>query len=77
MPIERAVPAMIFAGRLDVVGVEVLHLLSRDLADLVAATSLATLVLCGSPEPLGTPAAFLISSAAGGVFVTKVNERSS
>ena len=32
----------------------------------------ATLVLCGSPEPLATPAAFLISSAAGGVQVSDV-----
>ena len=29
------------------------------------------------PEPLGSPAAFLISSAAGGVLVMNVNERSS
>ncbi len=34
----------------------------------------ATLVLWGSPEPLATPAAFLISSAAGGVFVMKASE---
>ena len=36
-----------------------------------------TLVVCGTPEPLVTPAAFLISSAAGGVLVTKVKVRSS
>jgi hypothetical protein len=36
-----------------------------------------TLVLCGSALPLSTPAAFLISSAAGGVLVTKVKLRSS
>ena len=29
------------------------------------------------PDPFGTPAAFFNSSEAGGVFVTKVNERSS
>src|SRR5579875_3807382 len=39
--------------------------------------TLATLVLCGSPLPLSTPAAFSSSRAAGGVFVMKVNERSS
>ena len=33
--------------------------------------------MCGVADPLETPAAFLMSSAAGGVFVTKVNERSS
>ena len=38
---------------------------------------LATLVLCGSPEPFSTPAAFWISSAAGGVLMMKVKERSS
>src|ERR1022692_3847691 len=36
-----------------------------------------TFVLCGSPLPFWTPAAFLISSGAGGVFVMKVNDRSS
>ena len=39
--------------------------------------SLPTLSLCGTDEPLARPAAFLISSAAGGVFVMNVNERSS
>ena len=42
-----------------------------------ALVSVATLTVCGVGEPLATPAAFLISSAAGGVFVMKVNERSS
>ena len=42
-----------------------------------AAVMLPTLVLCGSALPLSTPAAFLISSGAGGVFVIKVNVRSS
>ncbi len=32
----------------------------------------ATFVVCGVGEPLSTPAAFLMSSAAGGVFVMKV-----
>ena len=31
----------------------------------------------GSPEPFSMPAAFRISSAAGGCFRTNVNERSS
>src|SRR5215472_13333157 len=38
---------------------------------------LPTLVLCGSALPLSTPAAFLISSGAGGVLVTKLKVRSS
>ena len=39
--------------------------------------SVATFTLCGVAEPLATPAAFLMSSAAGGVLVMNVNERSS
>ena len=42
-----------------------------------ALVSLPTLVVCGVDEPLATPAAFLMSSAAGGVFRMNVNERSS
>src|SRR5271166_3951915 len=42
-----------------------------------AAVMLPTLVMCGSALPLSTPAAFLISSAAGGVLVMKVKVRSS
>src|SRR3954452_18646473 len=38
---------------------------------------LPTLLRFGSPEPLSIPIASLISTAAGGVFVMKVNERSS
>src|SRR5206468_4614027 len=75
-PIERAVPAMIFAAW------------SRSLAFrsciFVSAiwrtwswVILATLFRFGSPEPLSIPAASLISTAAGGVFVMNVNERSS
>src|SRR3954463_12248727 len=36
-----------------------------------------TLFTCGSPEPFGILIASLIRMAAGGVFVTKVKERSS
>jgi hypothetical protein len=36
-----------------------------------------TFSTCGSPEPLSIPAASLIRTAAGGVFVMKSNERSS
>src|SRR5262245_32461854 len=38
---------------------------------------LPTFSLCGSELPFCTPAAFLISSAAGGVLVMNENERSS
>jgi len=37
---------------------------------------LATLVLLGVPEALSIPHAFLIRTAAGGVLVTKLKERS-
>ena len=36
-----------------------------------------TLAVCGVPEPLGTPAALMSRRAAGGVFSTNENERSS
>ena len=36
-----------------------------------------TLLTCGSPEPFGIPMASLMRTAAGGVLVMKVNERSS
>jgi len=42
-----------------------------------ACVSLPTFVVCGTPEPFATPAAFLMSSAAGGVLRMNVNERSS
>ena len=75
-PIERAVPAMILVAA------------SRSLAFrsgiLRSAIERAwstvidpTFSVWGSPEPLGIPAASLIRTAAGGVLVMKVNERSS
>src|ERR1700691_6563862 len=76
MPMERAVPAMIFSAA----SIEV----AFRWGILVAATgrpwamvSEPTLVLCGSALPLSTPAAFLIISGAGGVLVMNVNDRSS
>ena len=36
----------------------------------------ATLFLLGTPEPFSIPKAFLIKTAAGGVFVIKLKERS-
>ena len=65
MPMERAVPAMIFAA-----ASMSLAFRSGILVSAMVRTwswvSEATLTLCGVAEPLGTPAAFLISSAAGG-----------
>src|SRR6185312_12268095 len=76
MPIERAVPAMIFSAASIVVAFRS-GILVCAMSRTWAAEMLPTLVLCGSALPLSTPAAFLISSGAGGVFVIKVNVRSS
>src|SRR5215469_12253404 len=76
MPIERAVPAMIFsAASTDVVLRSAIFVwaISRTWAEV----TVPTLFLCGSLLPFSIPAAFLISSGAGGVFVTKSNVRSS
>src|SRR5581483_7277230 len=76
MPIDRAVPAMIFAA-----WSMSLALRSSILVCAISRTwsivTFATFLVCGSPLPLSTPAAFSSSRAAGGVLVTKVNERSS
>src|SRR4051812_12217185 len=76
MPIDRAVPAMIFSA-----SSRSLALRSAILVCAISRTwsrvTLATLVLCGSPDPFSTPAALSSIRAAGGVLVTKVNERSS
>src|SRR3954469_25837098 len=76
MPIDRAVPAMIFSA-----WSRSLALRSAILVVAISRTwsrvTVATLVLCGSPDPLSTPAALSSMRAAGGVLVTKVNDRSS
>src|SRR5689334_25304963 len=72
MPIERAVPAMIFSAASIVVAFRS-GILVCAMSRTWAALMLPTLVLCGSALPLSTPAAFLISSGAGGVFVMKVH----
>src|SRR6266571_3124334 len=76
MPMERAVPAMIFSAASMVVAVRsgiFVWAISRTWAAVIE----PTFSLCGSPLPFSTPAAFLISSGAGGVLVMNVNERSS
>ena len=76
MPMERAVPAMIFAAAWTSLAFRSAILVCA-ISSHWAWVSLPTLSVCGVPEPLETPAAFLISSAAGGVLVMKVKERSS
>jgi hypothetical protein len=75
-PIERAVPSTIF-----IAASMSLALRSGSLVCAISRTwslvSRPTFSLCGTPEPFCSPAAFLISSAAGGVLVMNVKERSS
>src|SRR5690606_40199202 len=76
MPIERAVPSTIFiaasmslALRSGIFVSAISHSCWREIVP--------TFDLLGSDEPLSTRAAWRIKAAAGGVLVTKVNERSS
>ena len=75
-PIERAVPAMIFiacsTSRAFRSGIFV-----SAIDRICASVSRPTLVRFGSPEPDWRLSTSLISTAAGGVFVMKVKERSS
>src|SRR5215218_7960270 len=76
MPIDRAVPAMIFSAwsrSLALRSAILVWAISRTWSRVTE----ATLVLCGSPEPFSTPAALSSMRAAGGVLVTNVNDRSS
>src|SRR5918998_649164 len=75
-PIERAVPSMILAAwstscafRSGIFFSAISRTCAREI--------LPTLLRFGSPEPFSIPIACLISTAAGGGFVMKANERSS
>src|SRR5262249_19453873 len=74
-PIDRAAPSMVLTAESRLV-----VLRSGSLSCAMSRTcflvTLPTLFLLGSPEPFSSPAAFLSRTAAGGVLVTKVNERS-
>ena len=75
-PIERAVPSMIFIAWSTSLAFRSGILVSaiwRTWARLIV----PTFSRFGSPEPFSIPIACLISTAAGGVLVMKVNERSS
>src|SRR3954453_3201895 len=75
-PIERAVPAMIFIAWSTSCALRSLSFFSaieRSWSWLMR----PTFSRCGSPEPFSMPIAWRISTAAGGVLVTNVNERSS
>jgi hypothetical protein len=75
MPMLRAVPSMVF-----IAASTVLQLRSGSLMVAISRTwsfvTLPTFLRLGSPEPDATPAAFLRSTDAGGVFRMKVKLRS-
>src|SRR4051794_37475856 len=73
---ERAVPAMIFSAWSTSCAFRSLSFFSA-ICRSWSRVMEPTLVRFGSPEPFSRPMAWRISTAAGGVLVTKVNERSS
>ena len=76
MPILRAVPSTIRIAASTLAAFRsgiLVSAISRTLSRL----TVATLLRFGSPEPDSIPATFLRRTAAGGVLVMKVNERSS
>src|SRR4051812_29500180 len=75
-PIERAVPAMIFIAWSTSCALRSLSFFSA-MARSWSWLMRPTFSRCGSPEPFSMPIAWRISTAAGGVLVMKVNERSS
>src|SRR5690606_6608744 len=76
MPMERAVPAMIFDAASMSFAFRSACFVSA-IWRICSCVIFATLTECGVDEPVCTPAAFLISSAAGGVFRMNVKLRSS
>src|SRR5579875_412056 len=75
-PIERAVPAMILTAASMSLAFRSSILICA-ISRTWAWVSTPTLVLCGTALPFSRFAALRIRRAAGGVLVTKVNERSS
>src|SRR5215218_6869726 len=75
-PIERAVPSMILMAWSTSRAFRSSSLVSA-IWRTWSRVSRPTFSRLGSPEPLGIPSASLISTAAGGVFVMNVKERSS
>src|SRR3954466_14934110 len=75
-PIERAVPAMILIAASTSLALRSGSFFSA-IARSWSCVIRPTFSRCGSPEPFSMLIAWRISTAAGGVLVTKVNERSS
>ena len=72
----RAVPSMIFMAASTSLALRSGILVSA-MARTWSRVTVPTLSRLGSPEPLSMPRASRSSTAAGGVLVTNVNERSS
>src|SRR5690242_7052249 len=68
IPIDRAVPAMIFSAASTELALRS-GILVCAISRTWAAVIVPTLLTWGCPLPFATPAAFLISSGAGGVLV--------
>jgi len=62
--------------RLEIVGIEIRHLLGGNLGDLIVADRTDGLA-SGELAPFSRPAASRMRNGVGGVLRTKVNERSS
>ena len=76
MPMLRAVPSIMdVAASIDAAFRS--DILDSAISRAFARGSFATFVLFGSPDAFSMPAAFFSKTAAGGVFVIKVKERSS
>src|SRR4051794_25377850 len=75
-PMERAVPAMIFIAWSTSWALRSCSFFSA-IARSWSVLMRPTFSRCGSPEPFSMPIAWRISTAAGGVLVMKVKERSS
>src|SRR2546423_13016305 len=74
-PMLRAVPSMVLIADSRFV-VFKSGIFVRAISSIFAREIVPTLSLFGRPDPFSTPAAFFRRSAAGGVFVSKVKERS-
>src|SRR3984885_8536084 len=75
IPIDRAVPATVFIAASILAAVRSLTLVFA-ISSICALVTLPTLFLFGIGEPFSIPAAFSSRFDAGGLLVTKVNERS-
>ena len=75
MPMLRAVPSIMRAAASSFDALRSFAF-ARAISRTCALVTLPTLSLFGTPEPFARPAAFLRSTAAGGVLRMKVKERS-